>query len=158
MKLNFCRVMRGLVRRFGDAVALVNVERGRRLSYREYHLRTNRIANALRDELDIGHGDRFMLILENDNLSLLHMPMFLKQEGTAVLTNLRDSLEEHRRRVEFGKPKLVILENRLPVVNMIDSAGAYLPVLVVITLVGFVGTSAAARFVELLKYDEKRSD
>lgn len=113
MKLNFCRVMRGLVRRSGDAEALVNVERGRRLSYRDYHLLTNRIANAIRGELGIGLGDRFMLILENDNLSLLHMPMFLKQEGTAVLTNLRDSLEEHRRQVEFVEPKLVILENRL---------------------------------------------
>lgn len=113
MKLNFCRVMRGLVRRHGEAEALVNVERGRRLSYREYHLLTNRIANAIRCELGIGPGDRFMLILENDNLSLLHMPMFLKQEGTAVLTNMRDSLEEHRRQIEFVSPKLVILENRL---------------------------------------------
>lgn len=121
MKLNFCRVMRGLVRRFGDAEALVNVERGRRFSYREYHLLTNRIANAIRDELGVGPGDRFLLILENDNLSLLHMPMFLKQEGTAVLTNMRDSLEEHRRQVEFVKPKLVVLENRL--------LGTHLPML-----------------------------
>ncbi len=105
--------MRGLVRRHGEAEALVNVERGRRLTYREYHLITNRIANAIRGELEIGLGDRFMLILENDNLSLLHMPMFLKQEGTAVLTNMRDSLEEHRRQIEFVRPKLVILENRL---------------------------------------------
>ncbi|MFM8533270.1 MAG: class I adenylate-forming enzyme family protein [Acidimicrobiia bacterium] len=113
MKLNFCRVMRGLAQRFGDAEALVNVERGRRLSYREYHLLTNRIANAIRGELGIRRDDRFLLILENDNLSLLHLPMFLKQEGTAVLTNLRDSLEEHRRQIEFVEPKLVILENRL---------------------------------------------
>lgn len=113
MKLNFCRVMRGLVHRHGEAEALVNIERGRRLSYREYHLLTNRIANAIRGELAVGMGDRFMLILENDNLSLMHMPMFLKQEGTAVLTNMRDSLEEHRRQIEFVRPKLVILENQL---------------------------------------------
>lgn len=113
MKLNFCRVMRGLVRRHGEAEALVNIERGRRFSYLEYHLLTNRIANAVRDELGIGMDDRFMLILENDNLSLMHMPMFLKQEGTAVLTNMRDSLEEHHRQIEFVRPKLVILENRL---------------------------------------------
>ncbi|MDE2561065.1 MAG: AMP-binding protein [Sphingomonadales bacterium] len=113
MKLNFSRVMRALAERFGDAEALVNLERGRRLSYREYHLLTNRIANAIRGELGIGMGDRFMLILENDNLSLMHMPMFLKQEGTAVLTNIRDSLEEHRRQIEFVGLKLVILENCL---------------------------------------------
>jgi acyl-CoA synthetase (AMP-forming)/AMP-acid ligase II len=113
MKLNFCRVMRGLVQRFGDAEALVNIERDRRFSYREYHLLTNRIANAIRGELGLGFGDRFLLILENDNLALMHMPMFLKQEATVVLTNLRDSLEEHRRQIEFVKPRLVILENRL---------------------------------------------
>jgi len=87
MKLNFCRVMRAIAVRHGDNEALVNVERGRRLSYRDYHLLTNRIANAIRGELGIGLGDRFMLILENDNLSLMHMPMFLKQEGTAVLAD-----------------------------------------------------------------------
>lgn len=113
MKLNFCRVMRGLVQRFGNAEALVNIERGRRISYRDYHLLTNRIANAIRGELGLGFGDRFLLILENDNLALMHMPMFLKQEATVVLTNLRDSLEEHRRQIDFVKPKLVILENHL---------------------------------------------
>lgn len=113
MKLNFSRVMRALALRHGNAEALVNLERGRRLSYSEYHLLTNRIANAFREELGIGLGDRFMMILENDNLALMHMPMFLKQEGTAVLTNMRDSLEEHRRQIEFVGPRLVILENRL---------------------------------------------
>lgn len=113
MKQNFCRVSRALAQRHGDAEAVVNLERDRRLSYRDYHLLTNRIANAIRDTLGVGAGDRFMLILENDNLSLMQMPMFLKQEGTAVLTNLRDSVEEHRRQVEFVTPKAVFLETRL---------------------------------------------
>ncbi len=113
MKLNFCRVMRALAQRHGDAEAVVNLERGRRISFRDFHLLTNRIANAIRGPLGIGLGDRFLLILENDNLALMHMAMFLKQEGTAVLTNMRDSLEEHRRQIECVAPKLVILENRL---------------------------------------------
>lgn len=113
MKLNFCRVMRALAQRHGDAEAVVNLERGRRISFRDFHLLTNRIANAIRGPLGIGLGDRFLLILENDNLALMHMAMFLKQEGTAVLTNMRDLLEEHRRQIECVAPKLVILENRL---------------------------------------------
>lgn len=113
MKLNFCRVMRTLAQRHGEAEAVVNLERGRRISFRDFHLLTNRIANAIRGPLGIGPGDRFMLILENDNLALMHMAVFLKQEGAAVLTNMRDSLEEHRRQIEYVAPKLVILENRL---------------------------------------------
>lgn len=121
MKLNFCRVMRHMTYRYGDREAIVNVERGRRYSLRAYHLLTNRIANALRGRLGVGPGDRFALILENDNLALLHLPALLKQEGTAVMTNLRDSLEEHRRQVEFTQSKVAFVENRL-----LDS---YLPML-----------------------------
>ena len=113
MKLNFCRVMRHLAMRHGEAEAIVNVERNRRYSFREYHLLTNRVANALLGPLGVGAGDRFMVILENDNLALLHFPAFMKQLGTAVMSNLRDSLEEHRSQVEFLRPKVVFLETRL---------------------------------------------
>src|SRR5262249_25532522 len=52
-------------------------------------------------------------ILENDNLALMQVPAILKQEGTAVMTNLRDSLDEHRWQVDLAKPKVVFIENRL---------------------------------------------
>ncbi len=113
MVLNFCRVMRHLALRHGEREVIVNVERNRRYTFSEYHRLTNRIANALRGELSLGPGDRFLLILENDNLTLLHFPTFLKQEATAVMSNLRDSPEEHRRQVEFIRPKVVFIENRL---------------------------------------------
>ena len=113
MKLNFCRVMRQLALRHGEKEALVNIERNRRYTYREYHLLTNRIANALRGPLDVRAGDCFMVVLENDNLSLLQFPTVLKQEGTAVMTNLRDSIDEHRWQIDFVKPKVVFIENRL---------------------------------------------
>ena len=121
MKLNFCRVMRNLAQRHGDKEAIVNVERNRRYSFREYHLLTNRIANALRERLAVGRGDKFMLILENDNVSLLQFPTIYKQEGTAVMTNLRDSVDEHRWQVELAKPKVVFIENKL-----LDSHGPML--------------------------------
>jgi acyl-CoA synthetase (AMP-forming)/AMP-acid ligase II len=125
MKLNFCRVMRHLAMRHGDKEAIVNIERNRRYTFREYHLLTNRIADALRSQLGITAGDKFLLILENDNLSLLHFPMFLKQEGTAVMSNLRDSVEEHRWQVELVKPKVVFIENHLldSHVEMLQAAG-----------------------------------
>ncbi|AOY94452.1 long-chain fatty acid--CoA ligase [Cupriavidus sp. USMAA2-4] len=113
MKMNFCRVMRLMSLRFRDRQAIVNVERGRSYSYREYHLLTNRIADALRNALGVGKGDKFLLILENDNLSLMMLPTVLKQEGTVVMTNLRDAPEEHARQIELVKPKVVFIETRL---------------------------------------------
>jgi len=113
MKMNFSRVMRSLALRHREREAIVNVERNRRYTYYQYHLLTNRIANALRGPLGVGTGDKVLLILENDNLSLLHFPAFYKQEGTAVFTNLRDSLEEHSWQVDQVKPKVVFMETRL---------------------------------------------
>jgi acyl-CoA synthetase (AMP-forming)/AMP-acid ligase II len=113
MKLNFCRVMRMLAMRHAEKEAIVNVERNRRYTYAQYHCLTNQIANALRTTIGVGKDDKFMLILDNDNMSLLQFPTFFKQEGTAVMTNLRDSLDEHRWQVGLIKPKAVFIENRL---------------------------------------------
>lgn len=113
MKMNFCRVMRLMTLRFRDRQAIVNVERGRSYSYHEYHLLTNRIADVLRNALGIGKGDKFLLVLENDNLSLLMLPTVLKQEGTVVMTNLRDAPEEHARQIELVEPKVVFIETSL---------------------------------------------
>lgn len=113
MKMNFCRVMRLMAQRFGEQEAIVNVERQRRYSFREYHLLTNRIADVLRGPLALGRDDRFLLILDNDNLSLLMFPTVFKQEATVAMTNLRDPLEEHVRQVRQVAPKVVFLETRL---------------------------------------------
>ena len=113
MKQNFSRMMRLMALRHGEREAIVNTERNRRYSFAEYHALTNRIANALRTTLGVAKGDHFLLILENDNLALMQFPMFFKQEGTAALTNLRDSLDEHRWQVNLIKPKVVFIENRL---------------------------------------------
>jgi fatty-acyl-CoA synthase len=111
--MNFSRVMRLLALRYKNNEAIVNVERNRRYSYAQYHLLTNRIADVLSTTLKVGAGDKFMMILENDNLSLLMFPTVLKQAGTAVMTNLRDPMEEHARQIEQVKPKVVFLETRL---------------------------------------------
>ncbi|KML19801.1 MULTISPECIES: class I adenylate-forming enzyme family protein [Burkholderia] len=113
MKMNFCRIMCLMTLRFRDRQAIVNVERSRSYSYHEYHLLTNRIADALRNALGVGKGDKFLLILENDNLSLMMLPTVLKQEGTVVMTNLRDAPEEHARQIELVKPKVVFIETRM---------------------------------------------
>jgi len=109
--MNFSRVMGLLARNFGDREALVNVERNRRYTYRQLHTCTNRIANMLRDTLQLRSGDKLMLILENDNMSLMHFMATWKQEATAVYTNVRDSLEEHTWQVELVRPRVVFVES-----------------------------------------------
>ena len=113
MKMNFSRIMRLLALRHRDREAIVNVERNRRFTYEQYHLLTNRIADVLRSRLQVRAGERFMLILENDNLSLMMFPSTFKQEGTVVMTNLRDPLDEHARQIDLVRPRVVFIETRL---------------------------------------------
>ena len=54
MKTNFSRVMATMALRFRDNLAVVNVERGRRYTYGEYHRLTNRIAHMMRHALGLG--------------------------------------------------------------------------------------------------------
>jgi len=113
VKMNFSRIMRLMTLRFRQHQAIVNVERKRSYTFEQYHLLTNRIADALRSQLGVGCGDKFLLILENDNLSLMMFPTVFKQEGTVVFSNLRDAPEEHIRQIEMIKPKVVFIETRL---------------------------------------------
>lgn len=109
MKINFSRAFRQLAERYGDKPALVNIEKKRRYSYRQFHEVTNQIANMLRSDLGISKGDDFLLILDNDDLSLIHFPTIFKQAGTAIMTNFRDSVDEHRWQADFLKPKVAII-------------------------------------------------
>ncbi|WP_429259460.1 class I adenylate-forming enzyme family protein [Paraburkholderia sp. GAS334] len=111
--MNFARTIEQLSVRYRDREALVNIERQRRYTYRDLHLLTNRIVNMMGKRLQLGRGDVYMCILENDNLSLLHAWTALKGEAAVVWTNFRDSIDEHRWQIEFIRPKVVFLENAL---------------------------------------------
>ena len=110
MKLSFGRMLRQHSLRHADAPALVNVERNRRYTFREYHRLTNRIANMMRTTLGLGRGDTVAFILANDSLSLVHYLMVLKQESTCAYSNYRDSLEEHLWQVDHIRAKAVFVE------------------------------------------------
>ncbi len=111
MKINFSNMMSLLALRYGDKEALVNTERNRRYTYRELHICTNKIANMMRDTLKLRTNDKALMILENDNLSLMHFLSSWKQEATAVYTNFRDSLDEHTWQVALVKPRVVFIES-----------------------------------------------
>ncbi|RJG08364.1 AMP-binding protein [Massilia cavernae] len=113
MKTNFARLMGNLALRFGDCEALVNIERNRRYNYREFHSLTNRIVNMMRERLQLRRGDVYLCILENDNMSLMHVWTALKGEAAVAYANFRDSFEEHCRQVEYMRPKVVFIETAL---------------------------------------------
>lgn len=113
MKMNFARMVGQLALRFSDQEALVNIERQRRYTYREFHRVTNRIANMMRERLELRRGDVYLCILENDSMSLLHVWTAFKGEAAAAFTNYRDSVNEHRWQVQFIRPKVVFIENAL---------------------------------------------
>ena len=83
MHIDFSTVSENLARTFGDTECIVNVERDRRYSFREYHLLTNRIANMMGERLDLRKGDIWLNILYNDSLSLLSYFTAFKGEACA---------------------------------------------------------------------------
>jgi fatty-acyl-CoA synthase len=111
MQVNFGRQMEYLARVWGSREALVNTERGRRYTYREFHLLTNRIANMVRDHFGLSRGDAYVNILQNDNLTLLHVWTIFKGEASCAFTNFRDSVEEHAWQMDIVKPQLAFIEN-----------------------------------------------
>lgn len=113
MQMNFARTTAELALRYADREALVNVERGRRYSFAEFDKLTNRIVNMIHGRLGLGRGDKYLCILDNDNLALLHAWTAFKGEAAVAWTNYRDSFEEHLWQVDWLEPKAMFLESKL---------------------------------------------
>ena len=110
MQIDFSILSENLARTYGDAECIVNVERERRYSFREYHGLTNRIANMMHEKLKLGRGDVWLNILYNDSLSLLSYFTAFKGEACACFTNAGDSLETQKNQFDLVKPSVVFIE------------------------------------------------
>ena len=113
MKINFARTTREVANRYADLEALVNIERDRRFTFAELDRLTNKIVNMIHGALGLARGDRYLCILDNDNLSLLHTLTAFKGSAAVAWTNYRDSFEEHQWQVDWIEPKAVFLESEL---------------------------------------------
>ena len=113
MQINFSTVSENLALTYGDAQCLVNVERDRRYSFREYHLLTNQIINMMRDPLGVGKGDVVLTILNNDSASLLSFFTACKGEAVFCYTNVVDSLADQARQLDLVQPKVMFIESEL---------------------------------------------
>lgn len=110
MQIDFSVVSENLARTFGDAECIVNVERNRRYSFREFHRLTNRVANMMISRLALGRGDTWLCILHNDSLSLLSQFTAFKGEARACYTNATDALEVQASQLDLVKPRVVFIE------------------------------------------------
>jgi acyl-CoA synthetase (AMP-forming)/AMP-acid ligase II len=108
--MNFSVISERLADTFGDREALVNIERKRRYNFREFHLLTNRIVNMMREKLDLRRGDHAVMILDNDNASLMHWFTAMKGEAPLCYANYRDSIEDHTFQVDTVDAKVVFIE------------------------------------------------
>ena len=113
MLVNFSVVSEGLARNFSDAECIVNVERNRRYTFRQYHSLTNRIINMMLTRLDLRRGDVWLTILHNDSLSLLSFFTAYKGEACACYTNTTDTLETQARQIDLVRPKVAFIETEL---------------------------------------------
>ena len=110
MQIDFSIISENLARTYGDTECIVNVERNRRYTFREYHLLTNRITNMMHERLDLQRGDIWLNILYNDSLSLLSFFTAFKGEACACFTNANDSMETQTNQFNLVKPKVVFIE------------------------------------------------
>ena len=113
MQIDFSVVSENLAKTYGDADCIVNVERDRRYSFREYHRLTNRVVNMMRARLALRRGDVWLCILNNDNLSVLSFFTAFKGEACACYTNTTDALDDQARQIDLVKPKVVFIEATL---------------------------------------------
>lgn len=110
MKINFSTISERLADAFENREALVNIERKRRYNFRDYHLLTNRIVNLMRQKLDLQRGDNAVVILDNDNASLIHWFTAVKAGSPLCYTNYRDSLDDHTYQIDTVNAKVVFME------------------------------------------------
>lgn len=110
MKVNFGRLLFNQVQQFQDKTALVNIERNRSFTFKELHTITNKVCNMMKNQFDMGFGDVYVNLLENDNNSLLSHWLW-KGAATGAWLNYRDSFDEHIYQIDYVKPKIVFIEN-----------------------------------------------
>jgi acyl-CoA synthetase (AMP-forming)/AMP-acid ligase II len=109
MMINMGRVFKQIALGFSDRAALVNVERNRRFTFGEMLDLSNRISGFLQYMFGLSEGDIYATILENDNMGLFH-PWMLRSSTTALWIDIRESLDEQLKQIDFAQPRLIFIE------------------------------------------------
>jgi fatty-acyl-CoA synthase len=113
MKIDFSLVSENLAHTYGDAECIVNLERNRRYTYRQFHAVTNQVINMMRERLRLRKGQVVATILNNDSACLLSFFTACKGETIFAYTNVVDCVDDQARQMDFLKPKVVFVEAAL---------------------------------------------
>jgi acyl-CoA synthetase (AMP-forming)/AMP-acid ligase II len=109
MKMNMGDALPRNAQRFPNKLAIV--EKRRRLTHLDLHLRTNRLANYLLQQ-GVSPGDRVALACENRSEHLEIIFALAKIGVTAVPFDYHWSLGEYEAMIGFFEPKAFVLEER----------------------------------------------
>lgn len=112
MLLNMGRLLKQNTLRFHDRLALVNVERNRRYTYRQMDDISNRICNMMKLKFGLKRNDFYVTILANDNMALFY-PWMLKSQFGGVWIDVRETLVDKLSHIDFTGPKVIFLEENL---------------------------------------------
>ena len=112
MLLNMGRLLKQNTLRFHDRLALVNVERNRRYTYRQMDDISNRICNMMKLKFGLKRNDFYVTILANDNMALFY-PWMLKSQFGGVWIDVRETLLDKLSHIDFTGPKVIFLEENL---------------------------------------------
>jgi fatty-acyl-CoA synthase len=97
--------------RFGDAVALENVETGERHTWRELDDRVGRLAGVLRDRFGVGVGDRVLLLAEGDTRTFEIQFACMRIGAIMVPLNWRLALPELVELTRDVEPAVVVSDD-----------------------------------------------
>jgi acyl-CoA synthetase (AMP-forming)/AMP-acid ligase II len=112
MYVNMGRIFQQTALQFAADPAVLNIERNRSFSYAQMHTLTNRLSNALKQRFNLGPGDFYATLLDNDNMSLFH-PWMLKSPVGAAWIDVNESVSQQVIQIDHVQPRLVFLEARL---------------------------------------------
>jgi acyl-CoA synthetase (AMP-forming)/AMP-acid ligase II len=111
MLANLGRIIAQVARQYGERVALVNIERERSFSYGQMHLLSNRMSRVLTGRFALEQGDVYVNLLENDHVALFH-PWMFKCPVTGAWIDVRESLTEQLKQIDYVQPRVAFVENR----------------------------------------------
>lgn len=97
--------------RFGDALALENVETGECYTWRDLDGRVGRLAGVFRDHFSVGQGDRVLLLAEGDTRTFEVQFACIRLGAIMVPLNWRLALPELVDLARDVEPTLVISDN-----------------------------------------------
>jgi len=111
MLANMGRLIGQNARQYWERRALVNLERDRSFSFGQMHLLSNRMSHVLTGRFGLRQGDVYVNLLENDHVALFH-PWMLKCPATGAWIDVRESLAEQLKQIDYVTPRAAFIETR----------------------------------------------